>query len=117
MANSLSTALSKAISRSITRREWLNYSSALLAGSAFAAPLAQASQAHRLGNELRIVIPANPGGGWDQTGRALGAALTSSGMVDKVGRIQTRSATPVDSVNEGGVLRAVDQQFSVHSQR
>jgi hypothetical protein len=32
-------------------------------------------------------------------------------------RIQTRSATPVDSVNEGGVLRAVDQQFSVHSQR
>ena len=33
------------------------------------------------------------------------------------GRIQTRSATPVDSVNEGGVLRAVDQQFSVHSQR
>ena len=84
MANSLSTALSKAISRSITRREWLNYSSALLAGSAFAAPLAQASQAHRLGNELRIVIPANPGGGWDQTGRALGAALTSSGMVDKV---------------------------------
>jgi hypothetical protein len=35
----------------------------------------------------------------------------------KGGRIQTRSATPVDSVNEGGVLRAVDQQFSVHSQR
>ncbi len=34
-----------------------------------------------------------------------------------VRRIQTRSATPVDSVNEGGVLRAVDQQFSVHSQR
>ena len=34
-----------------------------------------------------------------------------------LGRIQTRSATPVDSVNEGGVLRAVDQQFSVHSQR
>ena len=33
------------------------------------------------------------------------------------GRIQIRSATPVNSVNEGGVLRAVDQQFSVHSQR
>ena len=32
-------------------------------------------------------------------------------------RIQIRSATPVDSMNEGGVLRAVDQQFSVHSQR
>ncbi|MEF9948486.1 MAG: tripartite tricarboxylate transporter substrate-binding protein [Comamonas sp.] len=84
MANSISTALSKATSRNITRREWLNYSSALLAGSAFAAPLAQANQAQRLGTELRIVIPANPGGGWDQTGRALGAALISSGMVDKV---------------------------------
>jgi hypothetical protein len=32
-------------------------------------------------------------------------------------RIQIRRATPVDSMNEGGVLRAVDQQFSVHSQR
>ena len=32
-------------------------------------------------------------------------------------RIQIRSATPLDSMNEGGMLRAVDQQFSVHSQR
>ena len=41
------------------------------------------------------------------------------GRIDRIEnrRIQTRSATPVDSVNEGGVLRAVDQQFSVHSQR
>ena len=31
-------------------------------------------------------------------------------------RIQIRSATPVDSMNEGGMLRAVDQQLSVHSQ-
>ena len=33
------------------------------------------------------------------------------------GRIQIRSATPVDSMNEGGMLRAVDQQLSVHSKR
>ena len=32
-------------------------------------------------------------------------------------RIQIRSATPVDSMNEGGMLRAVDQQLSVHSKR
>lgn len=38
----------------------------------------------RLGNALRIVIPANPGGGWDQTGRALGAALLASGAADQV---------------------------------
>jgi putative tricarboxylic transport membrane protein len=66
----------------ITRRQWLGCTAALLAGSAL--PSAQAGPPQRLGAQLRIVIPANPGGGWDQTGRALGAALTSSGMVDKV---------------------------------
>lgn len=34
--------------------------------------------------ELRIVIPANPGGGWDQTGRALGNALQSTRLVERV---------------------------------
>jgi putative tricarboxylic transport membrane protein len=34
--------------------------------------------------ELRIVIPANPGGGWDQTGRAFGAALQSAKLVERV---------------------------------
>ncbi|MBS3019786.1 hypothetical protein DJFAAGMI_02539 [Comamonas sp. PE63] len=63
-----------------TRRQWLGYSAALLA-----TPLAaMANPPQRLGTQLRIVIPANPGGGWDQTGRALGAALIGSGMVDKV---------------------------------
>ena len=32
-------------------------------------------------------------------------------------RIQIRSATPMDSMNEGGVLRTVDQQLSIHGQR
>ena len=63
-----------------TRRQWLGYSAALLA-----TPLAaMANPPQRPGTQLRIVIPANPGGGWDQTGRALGAALIGSGMVDKV---------------------------------
>ena len=64
----------------LTRRHWLSYSAALLS-TPFAAI---ANPPQRLGTQLRIVIPANPGGGWDQTGRALGTALTSSGTVDKV---------------------------------
>ena len=31
---------------------------------------------------LRMMIPANPGGGRDATGRALGKALTESGAAD-----------------------------------
>jgi len=34
--------------------------------------------------ELRIVIPANAGGGWDQTGRALGTALQTTKLVERV---------------------------------
>ena len=64
----------------LTRRHWLSYSAALLS-TPFAAI---ANPPQRLGTQLRIVIPANPGGGWDQTGRALGAVLTSCGTVDKV---------------------------------
>jgi putative tricarboxylic transport membrane protein len=33
---------------------------------------------------LKILVPANPGGGWDQTGRALQAAMQSSNLVNKV---------------------------------
>ena len=64
----------------LTRRRWLSYSAALLS-TPFAAI---ANPPQRLGTQLRIVIPATPGGGWDQTGRALGAALISSGTVDKI---------------------------------
>ena len=28
---------------------------------------------------IKMMIPANPGGGWDSTGRALGKALLDSG--------------------------------------
>jgi len=33
---------------------------------------------------LKMMIPANPGGGWDQTGRALGAAMQSAKVVQSV---------------------------------
>jgi putative tricarboxylic transport membrane protein len=35
-------------------------------------------------DSLKILVPANPGGGWDQTGRALQAALQSGGIVKTV---------------------------------
>ncbi|WP_345060443.1 Bug family tripartite tricarboxylate transporter substrate binding protein [Acidovorax lacteus] len=38
----------------------------------------------RLAPQLRIVIPANPGGGWDQTGRALGASLLQAGLAEQI---------------------------------
>lgn len=33
---------------------------------------------------LKMMIPANPGGGWDQTGRALAAAMHSARLVSSV---------------------------------
>jgi putative tricarboxylic transport membrane protein len=33
---------------------------------------------------LKMMIPANPGGGWDSTGRALGRALTEAKVVESV---------------------------------
>jgi putative tricarboxylic transport membrane protein len=35
-------------------------------------------------DNLKMMIPANPGGGWDQTGRALGAAMQSAKLVQSV---------------------------------
>src|SRR5689334_6844050 len=34
--------------------------------------------------QLKMMIPANPGGGWDQTGRALAAAMQSGKLVSNV---------------------------------
>ena len=33
---------------------------------------------------IKMMIPANPGGGWDTTGRALGKAMTESGAAGTV---------------------------------
>jgi len=45
---------------------------------------------------LKLLIPANPGGGWDTTGRALGKALQESG-----------AATSVTYDNKGGAAGAI----------
>lgn len=38
----------------------------------------------RAAANLKMLIPANPGGGWDTTGRALGKALTDNKLVDSI---------------------------------
>jgi len=50
---------------------------ALAAGSSFALPSLAAAN-------LKMMIPANPGGGWDTTGRALGKALQDAGVASSV---------------------------------
>ena len=77
------------------RRQLLARSAALTALLTPLAPMALAqtppavrpgtpAKAAKVAGTLRIVIPANPGGGWDQTGRALGAALKAVGAADQV---------------------------------
>jgi putative tricarboxylic transport membrane protein len=51
--------------------------------AALAAAGALPLTAHAAAN-LKLMIPANPGGGWDTTGRALGKALTEAKVADSV---------------------------------
>ncbi|MFN4121569.1 Bug family tripartite tricarboxylate transporter substrate binding protein [Acidovorax sp.] len=53
-------------------------------GAATPRPTPAAAKVPKLAGTLRIVIPANPGGGWDQTGRALGTALVGAGAADQI---------------------------------
>ncbi len=50
----------------------------------------------RAAANLKMMIPANPGGGWDATGRALGKALQEAGV-----------ATSVTYENKGGAAGAI----------
>jgi len=50
----------------------------------------------RAAANLKMMIPANPGGGWDSTGRALGKALQESGV-----------ASSVSYDNKGGAAGAI----------
>ena len=59
------------------RNEFLKTIAALAAAGAL--PLTAQAAAN-----LKIMIPANPGGGWDSTGRALGKALQDAGMAGAV---------------------------------
>ena len=71
------------------RDEFLRTLAALGAGTALS-PWARAA-----GN-LKMMIPANPGGGWDTTGRALGKALQEAGV-----------ASSVSYDNKGGAAGAI----------
>jgi putative tricarboxylic transport membrane protein len=50
----------------------------------------------RAATALKMMIPANPGGGWDSTGRALGKALQDAGL-----------ASSVTYENKGGAAGAI----------
>ncbi|MFY8088656.1 MAG: tripartite tricarboxylate transporter substrate binding protein, partial [Rubrivivax sp.] len=63
--------------------------------AALAAAGALPQLAHASAN-LKMMIPANPGGGWDTTGRALGKALQDSG-----------AAASVTYENKGGAAGAI----------
>jgi putative tricarboxylic transport membrane protein len=56
---------------------------ALAALAAGQLPVIPAAQGQAIGT-LKMMIPANPGGGWDQTGRALAAAMQSAKVVQSV---------------------------------
>jgi putative tricarboxylic transport membrane protein len=62
------------------RREFACAVSALSVAQAFGVPLASAQAV----GTLKMLIPANPGGGWDQTGRNLATAMQSAKLVGSV---------------------------------
>ena len=64
--------------------------------TALAAAGALPMAAHANGANLKMMIPANPGGGWDTTGRALGKALQDAG-----------AAATVSYDNKGGAAGAI----------
>jgi putative tricarboxylic transport membrane protein len=70
------------------RDDFLKALAALAAAGAL--PQAQAAVA------LKMMIPANPGGGWDTTGRALGKAL-----------VEAKSADSLQYENKGGAAGAI----------
>ena len=64
--------------------------------AALAAAGALPLSARAAGTNLKMMIPANPGGGWDSTGRALGKALQESG-----------EASSISYDNKGGAAGAI----------
>ena len=73
------------------RRDTFLRSMAALAATSSLSPLALAA-----GANLKMMIPANPGGGWDSTGRALGKALQDA-----------QAAATVNYENKGGAAGAI----------
>jgi len=65
----------------MTKRTFL---SRWLLGSVAALSLIASAPAALALDNVKILVPANPGGGWDQTGRGLGQALQQNNLVKKV---------------------------------
>lgn len=74
----------------LTRRQWTHWGlgglGAVASGliSPWAAFAQTAASTPPALGEVTLLIPANPGGGWDATGRALGQALLQLGMAQQV---------------------------------
>ena len=82
------------------RRDTFLKSLAALAAAGTLPLSAQAASA------IKMMIPANPGGGWDSTGRALGKALLDSG-----------AAASVSYDNKGGAAGAIGLAQFVNSSK
>lgn len=74
--------------------------------AALAAAGALPLSARAAGANLKMMIPANPGGGWDTTGRALGKALMEAGV-----------ASSVNYDNKGGAAGAIGLAQFVNSNK
>jgi putative tricarboxylic transport membrane protein len=74
-----------------------------LAALAAAGALPAALQSAHAAANLKMMIPANPGGGWDTTGRALGKALQEAGV------------SAVTFENKGGAAGAIGLAQFVNS--
>jgi putative tricarboxylic transport membrane protein len=61
----------------MNRRNLVRTAAALAVAGVLSAPA-------RAATHLKVLIPANPGGGWDSTGRALGRALQDAKAADSV---------------------------------
>ena len=74
--------------------------------AALAAAGALPLPAHAQAANLKMMLPANPGGGWDTTGRALGKALQDAGV-----------AASVSFDNKGGAAGAIGLAQFVNSNK
>ncbi len=65
---------------SISRRQFVSSSLALGAGTALSGLPAMPARAQGIDN-LKLFVPANPGGGWDQTARSIEQALKAGSLI------------------------------------
>ena len=68
--------------------------------------------ARAAGANLKMMIPANPGGGWDTTGRALGKALQEAGVAASVSYDNYLARNPLE---DGGAPIGVMETISYYT--